>query len=259
MQEFKAGRGYKWLFFCLNIALISLIVWGIVDSLISNNLVFAGLCALSLIFFRFGLVSIFRYKIIWCDDFIERVSIRRQRILLKDITIVVVENQQAFVFSPDARLHISQEISDRAQLLRALFDKLKGTYKTRIAGDPFVISHLLNTSDEKAKVAQTYGPGATFDIVAVRLVEKRWLVRELEAHTSRGVYNVAYYGRGMGYECVLVNGKVVDKKNSYFRYVPEFRFMIGNLSAVIKVRVWPWFVLRSLTLEVDGSQIYHGS
>jgi len=256
MQEFKAGRGYKWLFFCLDIALISLFGWGIVHSLISNNLVFAGLSALSLIFFCFGLVSIFRYRIILGDDFIERVSIRRQRILLKDITLVVVENQQAFVFSPDARLHISQEISDRAQLLRALFDKLKGTYKPQIAGDPFVISHLLNRSEEK-EVAQTYALRATSDIVAVRLVEKRWLVRELEVHTSRGVYNVAYYGRGMGYECVLVNGEVVDKKNSYFWYVPEFRFTIGNLSAVIKVRVWPWFVLRSFTFEVGGSQVYH--
>jgi len=257
MQEFEAGKVYKWLFSCLCLALVALSIWIIVGSLKSDDPVTAGLGAVFLVFCCCSFVSIFRYRIILGEDFIERVSLRRQRILLKDITRAVVENQQAFVFSPDARLHISQEISNRAQLLRALFDKLKGTYKTQIAGDPFVISHVLNMPDEKVEIAQTYGPRATSDIVAVRLVEKRWLVRELDVHTSKGVYNVAYYGRGMGYECVLVNGKVVDKRNSYFWPVPEFRFTIGNLSAVIKVRMWPWFVLRSFTLEVGGRQVYH--
>lgn len=54
--------------------------------------------------------------------FIERVSFRRQRINLKDIALIEVDNQQAFVVSPDARLHIGQDISDRDQLLQVLLD-----------------------------------------------------------------------------------------------------------------------------------------
>jgi hypothetical protein len=260
MEVYSSGSGYKYGFTILGAAMAGLSVWVILDSKGSLFTLVGGV--LMLVFFATCIFAIHRHRIILGEDFIERVYLFRRKVFFRDITQVIIENQQAFIVSGVTRLHISQEISGRSQLLQALLARLTPFQKTQISGDPFIISHLLSESGNKSgsKENLVYGglKWAT-GAVSARLREKRWLYRELDVHTSRGVYTVVYYGRGMGYECVLVNGEVVDKKNSYFWYAPEFRFTIADLSAVIIVKVWPWFTLRSFTLEVGGKQVYHES
>src|SRR5262249_36995132 len=145
---------------------------------------------------------------------------------------------------------------------QVLLGRLKKFPHVQVVGDPFIISHLLNAKEDGPEMKEKLAASeleSSIKNASARLIGKRWLYREFDVHTSRGGYNVVYYGRGWGYECVLVNGEVVDKKNSYFWYVQEFRFKIGNLPAIIKVKVWPWFVLRSFVLEVGGKEVYHES
>jgi hypothetical protein len=160
-----------------------------------------------------NLVLIFRHKIIIGADFIESVYFFRRKIFFKDIIQVIIDNQQAFVVSREARLHIGQEISGRERFLQVLLARLKQFPYIQIAGDPFIISHLMNAMDDQAvKEKSSAGELQSFaGAVSARLIEKRWLYREFDVRTPRGGYNVIYYGRGWGYECVLVDDEVVDK------------------------------------------------
>jgi hypothetical protein len=258
MQEYPSGKGYKYGFTLLSAAMAGLSVWIILNSQGDPRTLVGGLLMLG--FFTIILVPILRYKIILGEDFIERVYFSRRKIFFRDIIQVIIENQQAYVVSREARLHISQEISDRSQLLQILIGRLKNFPYVQLTGDPFVISHLLDAKEHNPEMKENLGAGkleSYAGTVSARLIGKRWLYREFDVRTPRGGYTVIYYGRGLGYECVLVNDEVVDKKDSYFWYVPEFRFKIDDLPAVIKVRVWPWLILRSFILEVGGKEVYH--
>lgn len=94
-------------------------------------------------------------------------------------------------------------------------------------------------------------------MITARLIERRWLYRDFDVVTPEGIFKVAYYGRGQGYEEVWLNGEVACHRRSYLWYAPEFEFSIGTLPAVIRVRVWIWLAIRSLSLEVDGRRVYY--
>jgi hypothetical protein len=258
MQEYPSGKAYKYVFAFLSAAMAVLSVWIILNSQDDVPTLVCGLLMLG--FSTIVLVPILRSKIILGEDFIEQVSFFRRKVFFKDIIQVVIDNQQAFLISREARLRISQDISERSQLLQVLLGRLKKFPYVQVAGDPLVISHLMNAIENKPEMKENLAAGELESYagpLSARLIEKRWLYREFDVRTPRGGYNVIYYGRGWGYECVLVNDEVVDKKDSYFWHVPEFRFKIGDLPAVIKVRVWPWFALRSFTLEVGGKEVYY--
>ena len=253
MEEYKSGEGWRYGFLALYLALIGISIWGF----ISATGLIKALSVVMLGMWLSGLVGIFRYKVILGEDYIERVYLYRRRVLFKDVVQVIIESQQAFVVSSDAKLHISQEISNREQLLQTLLKRVKPFQRAQVLGDYFVISHLLNKEKEASKPNDGL-TSSRLDLSAVsaRLVVKLWLIRGFEVSMLNGVYEVAYYGRELGYECVLVNGNVVNKKDSYLWYVPEFQFHIGDLPAKIKIRVWPWFTIRSFTLEIAGKVVY---
>lgn len=233
MEEYASGNGYRYGVSVLYVALTAISAWAILGStgpIKVLSFVMVGV-------WLSGLVGVFRYKIILGENYIERVYFYRRRVLFKDVAQVVVENQQAFVISSNTKLHISQEISNRTLLLQSLLERLKPFQRVQVIGDYFVISHLRNLENEISKQKDHLASNQPRPSpVHAKLVTKRWLIRAFEISTLSGVYEVAYYGQGMGYECVLVNGAVVDKKNSIFWYVPEFQFRVGDLPAKIKVR-----------------------
>ena len=68
---------------------------------------------------------------------------------------------------------------------------------------------------------------------------------------------VEYNGRGLGYESVLVNGQLAQRKGGQLVwFVPRFDFALGRRYAYLTVRVWPWLMLHSLVLYVDGQCVY---
>ena len=89
-----------------------------------------------------------------------------------------------------------------------------------------------------------------------RLDEKGWLYRALEVTTPEGTYRVVYNGRGLGHESVAINGQFAAGGISAMWFVPEFSFTVGSSSGLLKVRVWPWFAIRSLKLIIDGQSVY---
>jgi hypothetical protein len=87
------------------------------------------------------------------------------------------------------------------------------------------------------------------------LVARGWLYRALDVTTPRGVFRIIYDGKGMGYESVMVDGKIASRRSGAW-FVPEFIFMIDALPARVCVQVRPWLAIRSFSLEVDGQTIY---
>jgi hypothetical protein len=93
-------------------------------------------------------------------------------------------------------------------------------------------------------------------MVTATLDDKGWLYRAFEVTRPEGIYRVIYNGRGLGHESVTVNGKFAAGQTSALWFIPEFRFAIGSSSALLKVRVWPWFAIRSLELIINGEAVY---
>jgi len=89
------------------------------------------------------------------------------------------------------------------------------------------------------------------------LVKKGFLMyRCFAVTTPDGRYVVEYNPRGVGYETVLVDGEVAQSKESKRWFVPQFEFKVGPANALLTVRVWPWFAIRSLKLIVAGRVLY---
>jgi hypothetical protein len=88
------------------------------------------------------------------------------------------------------------------------------------------------------------------------LDEKGWLYRAFDVTTPEGTYRVTYNGRGLGNESVTVNGEFAAGAVSGMWFIPEFSFAVGSIPALLKVRVWPWFAIRSLELIMDGQSVY---
>lgn len=89
-----------------------------------------------------------------------------------------------------------------------------------------------------------------------RLLEKKWLYRKFLLETEEGSYCVEYSGRGLGYECVLVNGEAVAGGVSRYWFIPRFQFALGSKVGVLNVRVWPWLTIRSLRIDFEGHEVY---
>jgi len=54
----------------------------------------------------------------------------------------------------------------------------------------------------------------------------------------------------------MVHCKVAAGRVSAIWFIPEFSFTVGSKPALLKVRVWPWFAIRSLELIIDGLSVY---
>ena len=88
------------------------------------------------------------------------------------------------------------------------------------------------------------------------LKSKAWLYRHFDVRTVEGSFKVEYFGKGIGFECVFVQGEVADLKQTVYWYASHFDFMLGSLSATMEVRIWPWLQIKSIRLTVNGKEIY---
>jgi hypothetical protein len=92
--------------------------------------------------------------------------------------------------------------------------------------------------------------------MVTRLLKASWLRRVIEVSTPQGLAVVEYNGRGIGYESVLIDGKVARRVWSGPWFVPHFDFEVLGRPASVDVRVWPWLGIRDLVLQIDGKAIY---
>ncbi len=89
-----------------------------------------------------------------------------------------------------------------------------------------------------------------------KLDDRGWLYRAFDVTTAEGSYRVTYNGRSLGHESVTVNGEFAAGRVSAIWFIPEFSFTVGSKPALLKVRVWPWFAIRSSELIIDGLSVY---
>jgi hypothetical protein len=80
--------------------------------------------------------------------------------------------------------------------------------------------------------------------------------RTLEVVTSGQTYQVEYNGGIRGIESVSVNGQVVATQQRALGFVLRFPFRLTIQKALLEVRIWPWFSLRSIHLWVEGELVY---
>ncbi len=89
-----------------------------------------------------------------------------------------------------------------------------------------------------------------------KLLARQWLKRVVEVTDGDKVTTLAYSGRGIGSEKVVVGGAETTDRSELLWFVPRFEVAHGDDEYVFQVRVWPWLALRSLRIEKNGAQIY---
>ena len=88
------------------------------------------------------------------------------------------------------------------------------------------------------------------------LIEKKWLWRNFYVLTADGGFEVAYNGKGAGYEEITVNGKIACRRTSLWWYVPKFDFHIGESNVSVNVKISPLMRIKRFDLSVDGRLVY---
>src|SRR5215475_3007324 len=101
------------------------------------------------------------------------------------------------------------------------------------------------------------------DIPTVALIQRSRLRRVLKVSTVHGEFTVDYNGYGIGYESVLVDGKLAAEWRGVFRKMShQYEFFIGPSKAMLSVVLPAWGELiplcnfRLFSLELDGQCIY---
>lgn len=92
----------------------------------------------------------------------------------------------------------------------------------------------------------------------VRVVERGWLRRLVLIDAPSGRFTLEYDGRGMGHESIYVNGELAARDVGTIWFVPRFEFSMGPHRVEVKIRCWPWFKIRRLTVTVDGRVAFDG-
>lgn len=86
-----------------------------------------------------------------------------------------------------------------------------------------------------------------------RLFQKRVLEVAIDDDQN---FLVTYNARGLGSECVEVDGRIAVRLWSFWWFNSKFEFRLGTHEAMIEVRFWPWLAVRSFLLVVDGEVAY---
>ncbi len=93
-------------------------------------------------------------------------------------------------------------------------------------------------------------------MIEATLESKSWLRRRLAVSTPEGIHAIEYLGRGLGWEGVTLDGVMVARGTSISWWVPRFDFAVGSRDAVVEVRIWPWFTIRSFRFTLGGEVVY---
>lgn len=94
------------------------------------------------------------------------------------------------------------------------------------------------------------------ELFRATLEKASWLRRVLRVCSSDGEQQIVYSGRSLMEERITLDGKLEVKHRirSWFR--PVARFFVASRPAAIVVRVWPWLMIRSFHLLLDGKVLY---
>ena len=194
---------------------------------------------LGLLFSVACLISSFRYRLTLSDDYIEATEFTHKRIYFKDVISVGVTDWNAYIKSEKSRIFIPQNMrAFRAAIGQVLqtqdkfhFDIYGRHCRSR---EPFYFAKLLQSANPSEQ--NRYSERRDIGRVMAHLIAKGRVYRKIKVEFGGKTFCVEYAGMGNGYECVLVDGEVVDYKRSIFWYAPEFHFQIDNASARVSIR-----------------------
>lgn len=255
MKVYRVAKGWKVFLLCVSLLLTAISAWCVFRS--EDTLTFFIGLGMFIVAVLTG-VKIFTDKLVLGEDFMETGGlIGRKRISFEDVTSIVVHDNHAFVRSGSKQIHIGREIEGFSKVIGRVLVGVRSNDNVAVTGDTFAVSaHLAESTSHQAPQVSGEHKRASAALVRVELVEKRWLYRSIKLITTGGAHNVTYYGRGEGYECVLLDGQVVSKMQSMLWYAPKFQFRLGSMDVTVNVRVWPWLTIRKFWVEVDGRSVY---
>jgi hypothetical protein len=91
------------------------------------------------------------------------------------------------------------------------------------------------------------------------LIDRALLYRKVKLPSPIDA-TIEYYGRGLGYESILIDGRLAIRKTSWLWFVPHFDFVVatksGDLAGSIDVRVAPWLMISRFQITIEGKVVY---
>lgn len=257
MKEYRENQTVKFIFASFSFLMCLVFMW-MISSMESMFVVLCGFAMLGLFLYLF--INPFFHKIILADDYIEeRTLLGKKQIFFKDVTHINVQSFFSEIRNEKKKIQIGKyTMQNSDEIIGTVFSKIKGNQEILFAGDPILFQSYVNDFSENKKLREYNEhnlPDFTF-IENSELVEKKWLFRKVNLKTSKGTFDIIYFGKGMGYECVFVNDELVSKKDNSYWYVPKFDFNYQGMNFSVNVRVYPWMTIRRFWIEVDGKIVY---
>ncbi len=154
--------------------------------------------AIGLVMFVFAVlagITVFTNKLILGEDFIESKGlIRRKRIPFKEIVSIVVHDNEAFVKSETAKIHISRDIEGFRKIIGFLLLKIENNEKVLVGGDAFAIKcHIAEAASPAMTEVEDKDIKASPILVKAELIGKGWLYRSIRLNTTNGSHKLIYY------------------------------------------------------------------
>lgn len=257
MKEYKENAYFKIISVSISLSFCFLSLWLIWNQ--ESALVVAGGLAM-LGFFLYGVINPFIYRIILTDDSIEEINLfRKKRIFFKDVTHINIQSFFSQIKAARKEINVGRvSVQNFEEIIGTVVSKIKDNKGLLFAGDPILFQSYINDYSEN-KLLREFGENNLTNFTFVEdaeLHESRWLFRSVNLKTSKGDFNITYFGRGKGYECVFVNDELVSKKDSNLWYVPEFNFNYKGINFSVNIRVYPWLTIRKFWIEIDNQTVY---
>lgn len=227
----------------------------------SMESLFVVLCGFAMLgLFLYSLINPFVHKIIIADDFIEEKTLfGKKKIFFNDVTHINVQSFFSEIRAKKKKINIGKYVMQNSdEIIGSVISKIKDNKGLLFAGDPILFRSYVNEFSENKRLRE-YNEHNLQEFTFIensQLIEKKWLFRRVNVKTAKGNFNIAYFGSGLGYECVFVNDELVSRKDSKYWYVPNFNFNYQGLNFSVNVRVYPWMTIRQFWIEIDGKIIY---
>lgn len=233
-------------------------VWGVFDQW-NQNTMLSFICLIVACAFVPPAINIFLRKIVLSDEFIEERNFYwSKRIYYREIIQIGMDNLQFAVSNgrktitiPIWTVNSTQEII-KTVLLKVDRDNIMW------GGDPVEMRQMLDEIAPSNTLTDLKGPSRTGGLFVhgARLAARKWLFRDVELITTEGPLRLIYFGRGNGYECILVNEELVAKDGRNFWYVPQFNFDLKGSKFAVNVEVSSFLSIKKFSIVVDGKTVY---
>ncbi|HRH44867.1 MAG TPA: hypothetical protein PKY82_24730 [Pyrinomonadaceae bacterium] len=259
MKEYREKKWSKIFFSTLSIAIFALMGWVIINAE-NPAMVVVGIAFIFLA--SYCAINSFVYRIYIDENFIEEKGfLKNKQIYFKDVKKVEVQDLYSRFGSDKKEITINSTVENHRELIAKTLLKVQDNERIVYLGNPiaqelylYEIANSKILPDKKTVITTN-----KVSVTEVTLLKKGWLYRKILINTSDNSFIITYFGKGMGYECVFLDDKIMAKSISVWWYCPQLSFKFGEIDFSVNVRVYPWLTLRKFWIEVNNEVVYSES